>query len=110
MIRGIQLIGLIFALFMTYLTFLYYRRGNYRFWDFGIWMFIWLGFMGVVLSPDSFGSLLNPLKIGRLMDLFMILSFMTVFGVVFFLYLTTRKNEERIKKLVREIALKGGKV
>jgi len=109
MIMGIQIIGIIFALFMIYLTFLYYKRGNYRFRDFGIWMFIWLSFMGVVLFPTSFGGLLNPLKVERLMDLFTILSFMTVFGVIFFLYLTTRKNEEKIKKVIRGIALKGGK-
>lgn len=109
MIVGIQIIGIIFALFMIYLTFLYYKRGNYHFRDFGVWMFIWLSFMGIVLFPTSFGGLLNPLKVERLMDLFTILSFMTVFGVIFFLYLTTRKNEEKIKKVVREIALKGGK-
>ncbi len=106
MIVGIQIIGVIFGLFMIYLTFLYYRRGNYHIYDFGIWMFIWITFICVVLSPNSFGGLLNPLKIGRLMDLFTIISFMTLFGIIFFLYIITRKNEEKINKIVRQIALK----
>ena len=105
MIFGIQIIGVIFALFMTYLTFLYYKRGNYHLRDFGVWMFVWLSFICVVLSPTSFGGLLNPLKVSRLMDLFTILSFMIVFGIVFSLYLTTRRNEEKINKVVREVAL-----
>jgi hypothetical protein len=109
MIMGIQVFGIIFALFMVYLTFLYYKRGNYSTLDFGVWMFIWLSFMGVVLSPNSFGGLLSPLKVYRLMDLFTILSFITVFSLVFFLYLKARKNEERVRKIVREIALGGGK-
>ncbi len=109
MILGIQIIGVMFALFMTYLTFLYYKRGDYHFRDFGLWMFVWLSFICVVLSPSSFGGLLSPLEVSRLMDLFTILSFIVVFGIVFSLHLTTRRNEEKINKVVREIALDGDK-
>ncbi|OYT27579.1 MAG: hypothetical protein B6U97_01155 [Candidatus Altiarchaeales archaeon ex4484_96] len=105
MILGIQIVGFVFSLFMSYLTFLYYRRGDYRFRDFGVWMVIWTIFTYVVLAPNSFGELLKPLKVSRLMDLFTIISFIAVLGIVFYLYLITRRNEDKINRIVREIAL-----
>jgi hypothetical protein len=109
MMTGIQMVGLIFALFMMYLTFLYHKRGNYRRVDFGVWMIIWLSFTAVVMFPEPLDALLNPLKVVRLLDLFTIFALMAVFCMLFFLHLTNRRNEEKINRIVRKLALEGGK-
>jgi len=106
MLMGIQLIGIAFGLFMAYLTYLYYKRKNLSFNDLAIWMAIWAGFVFVTIFPEALEGFVKPLMFYRLLDLLMVVSFMVLFVLIFLMYSTNRKNEQKINRIVREIALK----
>ena len=102
----IQIFGILFGFVMVYITYFYYRRKEFNFIDFMIWITIWSAFLFFISFPEMLSWLLNPLKIARLLDLLMIMSFVVLFALISFLYNETKKNERRIKEIVREISLK----
>lgn len=106
MFVGIQILGILFGLFMLYITYLYYKRGDYGFRDFMIWTGTWISFLFGISFPEFLEGLLEPLTVSSIMDLFTIASFMLLVALMFFVYDKTRKNEKNLNKLVREIALK----
>ncbi len=109
MIAGIQILGAVFGLAMSYFTFLFYRRGDYPKTDFVFWMIIWIIFLGLVLFPEAARYFLNPLGVMDLMNLFMITAFMATFALLFYQHDFMRKNEKKIRAIVREEALNNPK-
>ena len=109
MIAGIQILGILFGIFMIYLSFLYFRRKEFQTGDFVMWLFIWLGFLFAIIFSDTLKFLLKPLAIYRVMDLLIISSLVVMFGLMFIIYKTTRRNENNIKEIVRKLALSGRK-
>ena len=105
MITGIQILGVFFALGMSYLTFLFYKRGDYPRKDFIFWMFIWIGFLFLLFFPESARHLSRPLGVISVMNLFMVLAFMLTFALLLYQHDTMRKNEKKLRTVVREMAL-----
>ena len=106
MVLGIQLIGMLFGLFVIYLTFIYYKKRNLNAFELIGWLAVWMGFLFLVLFPHIIDSIIKELNIVRAMDLFMVSAIMLLLGLVFYLYIVVRNNERRVEKIVREIALK----
>lgn len=105
MITGIQIIEILFAVAMLYLVFLNYKKGDYSKKDFILWMLIFTSFLYAALFPKSFEHLLQPLHVGRALDLVTILGFMVIFGILFIVYNVSRKNQRKIEAIVRKLAL-----
>jgi hypothetical protein len=105
-LSGIQIIGILFGIFMLYLTFLYYKRRDFYARDFAIWFIIWGGFLAVISFPDLFRLFLQPLYVYRLMDLITIVAFIVMFLVLFVSYRTSKQNEKRLKEIVRKLAIR----
>ena len=105
-IIGIQIVGILFALLMLYLTFIYSRRKEFTIKETIFWVGAWLTFLFLSLFPMGLDFLIkNWLSFGRRLDFFIVLSFMFVIGIVFYTYTTLRKTQNRLEKLVRKIAL-----
>jgi hypothetical protein len=105
MLAGIQLIGIIFSLFMIYLTFLYFKRDDYGKMGFFFWMLIWLGFLTLVAFPKSVYNIMELLSIERTAD-FVVSGALLVFSVVIFkLYVSNKKLQYKIDSVVRKVAL-----
>ncbi len=103
---GIQILGVLFALFMFYLTFLHQRRKEFTAKEYLFWFGAWAVFLLLVLFPTSLDFLIKDvLSLGRRLDFFMIIGFMFMIGVLFHTYALVRKTQNKIERIVRKIAI-----
>lgn len=106
MILGIQILGIIFGLFMVYLSFLHYKRGEFGRGQIFFWEILWFGLIFLVLFPKTVGGIIEKLGIVRAMDLFVILGFIFIIFLTFYNYTTLAKIKQKLEKKVRNEALK----
>ncbi len=100
----VQILGLLFALFMVYLTFLYSKRKEFTLKEWGFWTVVWGIFSVLVLVPRILDPVIATIGIGRKMDLFIVAGFIFLIGISFYTYTLVRKNQKKIEKIVRNIA------
>lgn len=103
-ILGIQIAGLLFGLFMTYYSFLNYKRKEFTVKEFGFWLFTWIIFSVITLFP----SVLDPIvKLGgffRTLDVLIVSGFIFLIAAIFYTYTVTRKTQKKVEKIVMEMA------
>ena len=105
MVLGIQILGLLFALFMFYITYLRQRRNEFTVKESIFWFGAWTFFLLIVILPTSLDFFVkNVLNFSRRMDFFIVLGFMFIIGITFHIYTIVRKNQNKIEKIVRKIA------
>lgn len=103
---AIQIITLFFVLWMTYFSFLHFRRGEFSFWEFAFWQIIWLGLAFVVFFPDTTNFFIQQLHFTRAFDLLTAAGILILFGATFRNYVIVRRTDKRMEELVRKLALK----
>ena len=104
MVLGIQLFGVLFALFMIYINFLNYKRKEFTIKEHMSWLFLWAGFIVVAVFPEVLDPIVKRFKFARTLDLLIVVSFIFVIGSIFYTYTIVRKNQKKIEELVRKIA------
>lgn len=104
--NAVQIIALLFVLWMTYFSFLHFRRKEFSFWEFSFWQVIWLGLAGVVLFPGPTAAIIEKLHFTRAFDLLTAGGILILFGATFRNYVLLRRNDRRLEDLTRTIALK----
>ena len=110
MILGIQILGMLFGLFMIYMTFIYSKKKDFTFKEWAFWSVMWVAFFFVALSPSSLNFIVKDVfKLKRPLDFYIIVGFMFLTGAVFYTYTIVRRNQRRIESLVRKIALEEDK-
>ena len=102
---GIQIVAIIFALWMIYFSFLHLKRGEFKKIEFLLWQFLWLGLIVVVIFPNSVKFLLTTFKITRTFDLIVIVAIVILFGITFRNYVIIKRMEKRIEDFVRKESL-----
>lgn len=105
-ILGVQIIGILFGIFMVYYTFLNYKRRELKIGELLFWTLLWIMFTIIILIPEVLDPIVKRLNFARTLDMLIIIGFMFLIGVSFYVYSVTRKNENRIEQLVRELAIK----
>ncbi len=105
MVLGIQILGLLFGIFMMYLTFLHYKRNEFTAKSFGVWTLLWALFIVAALFPDLLDYFVYKGGFIRTLDFFMVLGFMLLIGAVFLNYSLLRKTQRKVEELVRKNAL-----
>jgi len=105
MVLGIQILGVLFALFMLYMVFLNWKRKEFTAKEYGFWAVLVILFGTVSLFPNWLNPLVETLNISRTMDFFIIVGFMFLLGAIFYLYLVVRAAQKKIDKVVRKIAV-----
>lgn len=108
-IAGIQILGLLFGLFMIYYTFLHRKRNELGIKEYFFWFIVWIMFIIVVLFPRIIDPLIQGLNFARRLDFFIILGFLFLIGLSFYTYIIVKKNQNQVEEIVRKIALKGKK-
>ena len=103
---GIQVLGMLFVLWMTYFSYLHYRRGEFSIWEFSFWQVIWLGLAAIILFPSTVNFILQTFKIARAFDLLTVGGIVILFGVSFRNYVLLRRTQHEVESLVRQLALK----
>lgn len=102
----IQIVGVLIGLLAIQLTMVYYKRAHFSRREFAFWLTIWLAFIFVALFPRSVKPILGALGLQRSMDLIMIVAFIVLFVLAFHNYTVTRRQGEKLEKLVQTLALR----
>ncbi|MBW2977999.1 DUF2304 domain-containing protein [Candidatus Woesearchaeota archaeon] len=106
MLLGIQILGVLFALFMFYLTFLSQKRKEFTAKEYIFWVLLWICFIIITLFPNILAPFAETLNLQRTMDLIIMLGFVFVIGMIFVNYILLKKTQRRVEELVRRIAYK----
>ncbi len=106
MVLGIQIFGMLFGVFILYMTFVMYKRKEFTFNEWGFWTLFGIVFALISLFPRVLDPIVAGLNLGRKMDLLVILGFMFLTGAVLYTYTVSRRNQRRIEGIVRAIAIK----
>ena len=109
MVLSIQILGAVFGIFMFYLSYLYFRKKDFYLKDFLIWGVIWLLFIVATLIPDTLNRITETFHIQGAMWFFTIVSIVFLTLVMFFIYRTVRKDNRKLQRVVRELALERAK-
>lgn len=106
MLLGIQIAGVLFALFMLYITFLHRKRKEFTINEAGFWAIAWMGFIILVLFPHFFDFIIKDVfDFARTFDFFIVAGFMFVIGAIFYTYTVLRKTQKKVDTIVRKIAI-----
>lgn len=106
MILGLQIIAVIFALFMIYFALVNYKRKEINKTEILIWSVIWVVVIIIVIFPNVLRSFSEKIFITRLFDMLVVGGFVLVIGMVSVMYIKVRRMEKKIEDLVRKEALK----
>lgn len=107
MVLGIQIFGMLFGIFVLYLTFFMYKRKEFTFNEFLFWTIFAVGFAVISLFPRILDPIVATLSLGRKMDLLVILGFMFLTAALVYTYIVARRNQKKLEDLVRNLAIKG---
>lgn len=108
-ILGVQIVSVLFAVFMIYVAFLHWKRKNLTTNEYLFWFLLWCGFVGVALFPNLLQNLTNLLFFARIMDFLMVLAFMILAYIGFNNYIANKKMEKKIEDLTRKDAVRNVK-
>ncbi len=104
-LAGFQIFAMLFALFMIYLTFIHLKRKEFNTKEYILWTFFWIAFIILAMFPQILSSAAKKLSLANTMELFIILGFIFVIGVLFHNYAAVKKSQRKIEEIVRKIAL-----
>ena len=102
---GVQIAAIIFVLWMSYFSYLHFRRKEFSLIEFSFWQLMWIGLAVVVIFPKSVDFILKKFSITRTFDLVVIVGIMILFGVTFRNYVLLRRTERKLEELVRQGAI-----
>ena len=102
---GIQLIGIVFGVFMMYLTFLNYKQNKFTSKEWFVWVGIWLTFEAITLFPSLLNPVLETLNLYRAMDFYISLGFLFFIVVIFYVYTIVRTSQQKLEIITRKLAL-----
>jgi hypothetical protein len=101
----IQILLLIFIIFVLSRTIFQFRRGVISGKELAFWFILWLAVGVVVILPQTASFLANLLGVGRGADLVIYLSILVLFYIVFRIFIRLDRLDREITKIVRELAL-----
>ena len=110
MIAGIQILGIVFALLMIYLTYVYYKRNNYGYKSMFMWLVVWIGVLVIISRPSTVYGIMQALEIERTADFFVMSGFTLFSIIIFYLYIVVKKSNQKVEELVRSLAIEKRKV
>jgi hypothetical protein len=102
--NGAQLIIIVFAIAMLYLTYYGYRRRHYDIAGFTGWSAVWVGVIVLVSFPSILYGTMGLLRIERTADFLVIMGFALFAAVIFKLYGSVMQTRKKVEDLVRNIA------
>jgi len=103
---GIQIVGILFVLFMLYITFLHRKKKVFTIKESVLWVLLWIVFLLITIFPTSLNFFVKDvLQMQRPLDFYIILGFMFLIGALFHTYTQLRKYQKKLDELVSKIAI-----
>lgn len=106
MIIGLQIIAVLFALFMIYASMLNYKRKEIALKEIISWVVIWSLTIFVTIFPNLLRQYAEKFAVTRLFDLMVVGGFILVIYMSSVSYLKTKKIEKKLEDYVRNSAIK----
>jgi hypothetical protein len=106
MVLGVQILGVIFGVFMAYFSFLHFKRNEYTVKEFMVWLALWILLIVISLFPGILDFFVVKLSLSRTMDFLIIAGFMILTAMFVYTYTLLRQNQRKIEEVVRNVALK----
>lgn len=105
MLLGVQFIGIFFGLLMIYFSYVYYRRNSYSWKSYLLWCLIWIGFIFLVIFPQTVYGVMQVLEIRRTADFFVMAGLLLFASILFYLYAIVKTTEKKMQQLTRAFAI-----
>lgn len=105
-VAGIQIIGILVALFIIYESYLLHKKEKFTGRDFKIWGVIALILLFFSVAPIFIDYLLFILKVRRGLDALIIISILGAYALLFRVYIKVQEASRDITTLVRKVAIK----
>ncbi|MDI3543843.1 MAG: hypothetical protein PWQ28_124 [Candidatus Woesearchaeota archaeon] len=102
---GVQVLTILFSLFMAYLVHLNYKRKLLSKTSFALWELLWAMLIIIVLFPSILDPVIETFNFSRLFDLMSVAAFAFLALFSFHNFVIASKNKQNIEKLVRKLAL-----
>ena len=106
MILGVQIIGVLFGLFLLYMSFLNYKRRDFSIKEVLLWCLVSVFIIIFALVPNFLDPFLKSIGVIRLLDLLVILGILFVLLVSFYTYQITKETHKQVVELARHITMK----
>ncbi len=106
MIKPIQIIALIFAIFALTKVILRLRKKKLTINEFIFWASIWTILIILSIFPDISYNIANFFGFGRGLDFFIVSSILLILYLIFRIFVKLEELDSKITKLARSIALK----
>lgn len=108
MIRETHVIAISFAIFMILVTLLLYSRKKISIQATIAWCFVWSGLILGSLLFESFRYIANDVLDVEIFDLFVILSVVLIFVMIFSLNNKVSALQKSVEETISEVALRDG--
>ena len=102
MLAGVQILGILFALSMIYITYVYYKRKNYNLRSLVLWLAVWTGTLVLISVPQTVYGVMQALQIERTADFFVVAGFAFFSVIIFYMYIILKKTNQKLEDLVRQ--------
>lgn len=102
-----QVVAIIFGIVFIYLTYLNVKRNEMNTFESYMWYLLWIGMVLASIFLNKVSYFANEiLNFSRTLDFFIIIAFLAIFGIVFYIFIVTKKTQNKVEALVRNLALK----
>ncbi|MEM3126729.1 MAG: DUF2304 domain-containing protein [Candidatus Woesearchaeota archaeon] len=109
MVLEIQIIGIIFALVMSYFSFLQLKRKEITGFEFLFWIICWVTIAVIGLFPSILDPLVETFAFARALDLVIVVGFLFLIMITYFNYSAIKKIKKKQETIIREVAFKKAK-
>lgn len=104
-ITGIQVASVGFSLFMSYLSYLYYKRHYFDLGTLVVWLLIFAGFSLLTLFPEFLKPFARVLKFARLFDLFVVFGMILLLSVAYKNFVSLQILKKKLEAIIQDKAL-----
>lgn len=109
MVLEIQVIGIVFALVMSYFSFLQLKRKEITGFEFLFWIICWVAIAAIALFPSILDPVVETFAFARALDLVIVVGFLFLVSITYFNYSAIKKIKKKQEIIVREVAFKRAK-
>lgn len=97
--------AILFAVVMSYFTFLSFKRKEFTLMEVVGWIIIWLLLAVAAIFPDRFSGLAGDFGALRPLDLFTMFGFFVVLSISFYTYINVDRLRRKMEKAIRDLAI-----
>lgn len=105
-IIGVKVVVIIFCVFMTYFSFLCYKKDFFGIIATATWIVVFAAITIATVLYEKLAPLSDLLQFSRILDFFVTIGLLFLIAVSFTNFLQNQKLKKKIEKLVQDEALK----